>query len=467
MSQPVTAIFDIGKTNKKFLLFDDSFQIVYEQEEVMAERCDEDGFACEDLPGLELWMQQTLDTALHNPEFTITALNFATYGASFVHIDGQGQPITPLYNYQKPYPTSLLDGFYEQYGSRDALAVRTASPAMGMLNSGLQLYWLKHQQPSVFDRTAASVHFPQYCSYLFTRRLLSDVTSIGCHTMLWDFTKNDYCRWVYAENIHEKLPTLTIHSPYSSSSVRLNGHDCRVGIGVHDSSSALIPYLLAFDEPFVLVSTGTWSIALNPFNRDPLTVDELAQDCLSCLNFRGMPVKAARIFLGREHEYQTERLAAHFDKPADYYRFLQPDGPLLRQLEQQPDPARKLIPAMMHGTGPFPAKETTLWDLSAFDSYEAAYHQLMVDLVAMQTVSLRLAMGQQRVKTIFIDGGFGHNAFFTSLLAQQFPDIRVCTAQTKQATALGAVLLMHAAESNVQEKIRSLFEFQYHESLAY
>ena len=37
-----------------------------------------------------------------------------------------------------------------------------------------------------------------------------------------------------------------------------------VGAGLHDSSAALIPYLSAFREPFILLSPGTWCISLNP-----------------------------------------------------------------------------------------------------------------------------------------------------------------------------------------------------------
>ena len=40
----VIAIFDIGKTNKKLLLFDQSFQLVSQEEQHFDEIADEDGF---------------------------------------------------------------------------------------------------------------------------------------------------------------------------------------------------------------------------------------------------------------------------------------------------------------------------------------------------------------------------------------------------------------------------------------
>ena len=50
---PVIAIFDVGKTNKKLFLFDESYRIVFEKSARFAETLDEDGFPCEDLERLE------------------------------------------------------------------------------------------------------------------------------------------------------------------------------------------------------------------------------------------------------------------------------------------------------------------------------------------------------------------------------------------------------------------------------
>ena len=88
-----------------------------------------------------------------------------------------------------------------------------------------------------------------------------------------------------------------------------------VGTGLHDSSAALIPYLAVFTEPFILLSTGTWCITLNPFNKTPLTTEELKKDCLCYMEYQGKPVKASRLFAGYEHEQQVKKLAAHLNKP--------------------------------------------------------------------------------------------------------------------------------------------------------
>ena len=51
----------------------------------------------------------------------------------------------------------------------------------------------------------------------------------------------------------------------STSKVKIDGKEIIVGLGVHDSSASLIPYVQKTSEQFVLVSTGTWSICMNYF----------------------------------------------------------------------------------------------------------------------------------------------------------------------------------------------------------
>ncbi|MBU3745140.1 MAG: carbohydrate kinase, partial [Sediminibacterium sp.] len=55
-SVPVILIFDIGKTNKKLLLFDSNFTIVYEKLIQISEVIDEDGFPCENIDALTQWI---------------------------------------------------------------------------------------------------------------------------------------------------------------------------------------------------------------------------------------------------------------------------------------------------------------------------------------------------------------------------------------------------------------------------
>src|SRR5260221_2261470 len=196
---PVIAIFDIGKTNKKLFLFDEQYRMVLEKTQQFEETTDDDGDACEDLPALTRWVEQSLDDVMADKDIQLKALNFSTYGASFVHVDREGRPVAPLYNYLKAFPEDLKQQFYAKYGGELTFSMHTASPVLGNLNSGLQLYYIKQLKPDLFDRIHYSLHLPQYMSLLVTGRAYSDITSIGCHTGLWNFPQNHYHEWLFRE----------------------------------------------------------------------------------------------------------------------------------------------------------------------------------------------------------------------------------------------------------------------------
>ena len=192
MKIPVIAIFDIGKTNKKLFLFDEDYKIVFERSARFIETKDEDGDTCENLESLRLSVFDSLHEVLRNKQFDIKAINFSTYGASLVYVDENGKPLAPLYNYLKKYPEALKEQFYDTYGGEEKVAVSTASPVLGSLNSGMQLYRIKYQKPELFEKVKYALHLPQYMSSIITGEMHSDITSIGCHTNFWDFEKQDY-----------------------------------------------------------------------------------------------------------------------------------------------------------------------------------------------------------------------------------------------------------------------------------
>jgi L-fuculokinase len=138
----VVAIFDIGKTNKKFFLLNEQYKIVLERSVQIPETTDEDGFACDDVKQLAAWVRETIREIGSLAEFEVKGINFSAYGASFVHIGENGEPVAPLYNYLKPYDAVLQEKFYKTYGGEMKVAVATASPVLGNLNSGMQLYRL-------------------------------------------------------------------------------------------------------------------------------------------------------------------------------------------------------------------------------------------------------------------------------------------------------------------------------------
>jgi L-fuculokinase len=431
LSIPVIAIFDIGKTNKKLLLFDDQYKVVYEKSRPLEETTDEDGFACENLQLLTQWVKESFQSILADNRFSVKAVNFSAYGASFVYLDKEGNVTAPLYNYLKPYPPILQKKFYDTYGGESLVARETASPVLGNLNSGMQLYRLKYDKPALFSQIKYALHLPQYLSYVICGSVNADISSIGCHTNLWNFQKNNYHDWVIQEGLLDKFPSIK----NGAAVININGNDIMVGAGLHDSSAALIPYLSSFEEPFILLSTGTWCISLNPFNQHPLTDDELKRDCLCYLSYDGKPVKSARLFAGFEHEQQLNRLCAYFKVEPEKLQKIKPSKDLLKKMQSQIKSSDNILSNTIPGPSKFVER-----NLDSFSGCEEAYHQLIADIMEQQIISLQLVLKDATVKQIFVDGGFSHNSIYMQLLASAFPGMEVFAASVPQASALGAAL---------------------------
>lgn len=437
MPVPVIAIFDIGKTNKKLFLFNESYQIVFEKSAQFNETVDDDGYPCEDVNSLQLFIKDGLTSILASKDFKVRAINFSAYGASLVYIDERGKNIGPLYSYLKPYPPQLQKQFYNTYGGEKLFCFQTASPILGSLNSGMQLYRVKHEKPEFYEQIKYALHLPQYLSYLISGKTFSEITSIGCHTNLWHFQNMDYHYWVKREGVLEKFPAIAPSDMVVQASSAAHTHT--VGIGMHDSSAALIPYLVSFSDPFVLVSTGTWAISLNPFNLAPLTKEELECDCLCFLQYMGTPVKASRLFAGHFHDVQVERIASHFSQNKDRYFNLEFNEGILQKIDTsfdaRPSNAWSILKDLRFATR----------QLSDFSDDVEAYHQLIFDLVVQQYVSTQLVMKGTSVNRIFVDGGFSNNSIYMNLLAAVFPEMEVFASSIPQATAIGAALAIHSA----------------------
>lgn len=430
----VTAVFDIGKTNKKFFLFDQDRKEVFQEYSRFTEVEDDDGFPADDLHAIKDWVQGLFKRILESDQFDIRDINFSTYGASFVHVDQYGQPVAPLYNYLKPYPEDILQSFHDKYGDALTVAQETASPALGMLNSGLQLYWLKYAKPEIFAKIRWSLHLPQYISFLFTGIPVSDYTSIGCHTTLWNYEKGDYHDWVYAEGMDRILPPVVATN--TSINMDYEGKHMKIGTGIHDSSSALLPYILADAKPFLLLSTGTWSIALNPFSEEILSEADLHNDCLNYMRIDGNPVKASRLFLGNEYKLQAEQLCEHFGKPYGAHKVVTFDPKIFQKLTGQN--VHHYHFESIH----FPREQAEQTSYAAFTSFEEAYHQLMIELVELQVASAKLAIGNTPVRKIYIDGGFADNEIFVQLLSMAFPAYKLRTTKSPLGSALGAAIVI-------------------------
>lgn len=425
-------IFDVGKTNKKAILYDYSYKEIWQTSTVLPEITDEDGFPCDDIHAILAWMKNVFSNLISDGTYQITHLNFSAYGASFVHVDESGNILTPLYNYTKPIPSDIRASFYEKYGNEKKLALETASPILDFLNAGLQLYYIKNRYPSVFERIKWSIHLPQFLSYYFTRWPVSELTSIGCHTALWNFSENDYHSWVYEEGITEKFPPLTPTG--TCSEIAISGKLINIGVGIHDSSAALYPFSLLSDKPYLLLSTGTWSIVFNPYSTQPLTAEVLEKDGLIFLQPNGNSVKAARLFLGYACQQKLEEISHYFKYDLRNLSTESFDNHLLENITTA---AQSYFSFPSLNREKIPSEEA---DFSLFTSFKSAYYQMVWELSTYQIQAIKIASEGKKFHRMYIDGGFTKNEIFIQCLKMQLPTTEIIISDYSSGASLGAAM---------------------------
>src|SRR5205085_8415614 len=123
------------------------------------------------------------------------------------------------------------------------------------------------------------------------------------------------------------------------------------------------------------------------------TNNELNNDCLCYLSYEGKPVKASRLFAGYEHEEQVNKLAAHFNKHVDHYKTIAFDIALLNNLQHSSNIEQVNADTAMVQQSAFSKRS-----LNQFNSYEQAYHQLMLDIITQQVFSTNLVFSGMPVQ---------------------------------------------------------------------
>lgn len=433
MQKQCSLVFDVGKTNQKLFIFDANFKVLRREQLTLPKTVDEDGQPAEDLEAIVGWMKQSFERLLNEEEFEIDNVNFSAFGATLVHLDCNGIPLTPVYDYHKTISADAFNEFYKNYGPEPVFSSQTGSKNLNLLNSGKQLYWLKYHRKEFFRKIKWSLHLPQYLSYVFTGEKFTEYTSIGCHTDLWDYKKKGYHTWVIAEGIDQLFPKI---SPTQTTVIKkYRGRKISFGIGIHDSSSALSTYLLKEKSPFILMSTGTWCINFNPFSSHSLfDQKQIEAGAIVYMKTDGEPVLSSRLFLGEEYRLKVDQLTGYYSKPKRYPSGMNIDQEMVRRVYER----SKNHFRWRYLDNRYAPKDDDL----DFVNFENAYYQLVKELVALLKKHLAIIC-KQLPQTIYVDGGFSDNKIFLFLLQKEFPKQKIEARAASFACALGAAKIIN------------------------
>ena len=436
MKGRATIILDIGKTLAKLSLWSSDGAMI--ERRVRANlRVDTGRYTALDAGGIEAWVAETFRDFARLAD--VGAIMPVGHGAAAALIRGNRLACPPL-DYEDAMPAGLRASYEAE---RDAFS-NTGSPALpDGLNLGGQIFRLEALDPDLAQGTQI-LPWAQYWSWLLSRVAASEVTSLGCHTDLWNPATGKPSRlaerrgWATRlaplRRADEVLGTLT---PLWAQRTGLPA-DTEVHCGLHDSNAALLAargFAEIAEKESTVLSTGTWFVAMrSPKDAESMDTSRLdeARDCLINVDAFGKPIPSARFMGGREIEtligLDTRQIDIAPDQPA-----------LLAALPQVLASGAMVLPSFAPGFGPFP-HACGRW-IARPDDHAARRAAVSLYAALVAAASLDLIDTKER---LLIEGRFAEGQVFVRALAALRPDLRVYIGKTHNDVSYGALRLLDA-----------------------
>jgi sugar (pentulose or hexulose) kinase len=414
------AVIDIGKTNAKVALVD-----LTTLSEVALRRMKNAPLRQAPYPHHDveaLWTFILNSLAALNREQRIDAISITTHGATGVLVSTSGDLALPVLDYEFDGPDRLA----ADYDAIRPPFAETGTPRLPLgLNLGAQFFWQQKRFPAEFAKAVAMLMYPQYWALRLTGIAANEVTSLGCHTDLWDPWDADFSSLV------DHMGWRGLMAPLRPAKDRLGailpalatrtGLDPQTPVfcGLHDSNASLLPHLLWDKPPFSVVSTGTWVVSMAVGGRQ-VALDP-ARDTLVNVNALGAPVPSARFMGGREFSVLTEGRSEDWTE-ADVTDVL----------------ARGifLLPSTQQGSGPFPHHAAGWLNAEGMTNGQR-FVAISFYLAVMTAVCLDLIGADGPA---IVEGPFARNRLFVSMLAAATAR-SVIASEAATGTSIGAVLL--------------------------
>ena len=416
------AVIDVGKTNVKLVLVDreslSEIALVTRPNTVLPgppwPHFDVEGHWAFLLDGLRAFH------AAHG----IDAISVTTHGASAALLDREGRLAAPVLDYEFAGPDDLA----AEYDALRPAFRETGSPRLaGGLNVGAQLHWQFRTDPGLRERTHRIVTYPQFWGARLTGVAATDVTSLGCHTDLWNPRAGTFSSLVETLGIADIMAPVhrpsDVLGPVLPQIAELTGlaPDTPVLCGIHDSNASLLPYVEAERAPFSVVSTGTWVIALSIGGAGGTLDPE--RDTLINVTAHGRPAPSARFMGGREHDLATGGACPE---------------PTESDLSDVLAGGIMLLPAVVPDSGPF-RHRTARWVGAEPETGTGRRGAAVALYLALMTAECLANIGH--AGKIIVEGPFAANRLYLRMLGAA-TGAAVHRSPGRTGTSAGAALLV-------------------------
>lgn len=377
-----------------------------------------------DVAEMEQWLRSTI-AALPQRNKIRTLVPIA-HGAAAVLLDEHNKVlIAPDY---EDIIFETVAGAYRK--SRDAFAA-TFSPFLPCgLNLGRQLFYLQTRHPQLFSKAKRLLLYPQYWAFRLCGEMASELTSLSCHSDLWQPLAAQPSRLADRQGWTELLPPLrpaadslgTISEDFAEGSAL--SPECRVLCGIHNSSAAFLAHLTrrSAQDCFAVISSDIWTVVM-AHGIDLARIREALDISLTTSAF-GTPVAMARFMGGREYE----AIAGHgnvrpYASRADLNHVFALNA--------------FALPSFASAGGPFAGRAPRLIATEALDQRQR--NALATLYIALVTDFLLEALAVQG--DVIIEGVLARNALYTRLIAALRQQNKVFTRSAFGSPATAASYL--------------------------
>lgn len=419
-------VLDIGKTNIKVQVLDSRLASLFERSKAN-HVIDAGPYPHFDVAAIWTWLLAAISDAakIHN----IVVISVTAHGAAAALVDrhksGDGL-VLPVLDYESDLPESCS----AQYQKVRPEFQETLSPTLsGGLNLGRQLFWLQYEYAGEFQQATDILLYPQYWVWRLTGVACSEMTSLGCHTDLWNPQKRDYSSLVDAMAWRTRFAPIKLADAFVgtikeeiSQQTGLNPNS-RVTAGIHDSNASYLRYARQYTGgKFAVISTGTWAITM----ASGASCENLKEqrDMLANVDYQGRPVACARFMAGREYAGICQALDVPLD--ASYG---------LDDIQKIVARGVYALPQFTSGSGPF-AHRQGQFSGEASQVHGAALASVYLALMLDYELDLLEAEGD-----LFIEGAFLKNQWLCRILAALRNRQTVYLSRDTTGTARGAAVL--------------------------
>lgn len=459
-------VLDIGKTNKKFMVYDTSLKVLFSKSREIGV-IKRDDIELEDVETLLEWLRKEIAAISKLYHFKTIAIS--GHGAAFALLNKNGDLCFPVISYTSKMEDAFFKDFTAEYGSHEKLLLETGTPDLGFINIGKGLHYLKTFHPEEYSQAKSFLFYTQYFSFLLTGKISLEYTYLGNHSYLWDFQKQAYSEFAVQVGIRHCLPE-NIQKPWEILGNLTQAwkeawgidYELPVTVGIHDSNGALLPYLLKGMENTVLLSTGSWCVGMLPAQPYQLSPEDIKANTFYNIDAWGRPLRTSIFTGGLEYSAYDVMFGKKDQSNLETLNKLIEESELF------------ILPGLIKGTSVFPGCKPSIIYLGEVytqdkmqkfikanpDLKQQLYTAISVSL-GIQAVELFKRLNVKPDGKVYLEGGFLKNDIWCETIMNIRNDLCFYSTNLQEASAFGAALTAVIAERGIEPmEAKNLFQMQ-------